>query len=443
MSTLTFHPARLHGSALIPPAKSEAHRALLLAALGQGPCRLPGFQPPLCDDTQAMVNGITALGAQVAQEADSLVVLPAPSPMKDAAQVHFHVYACAAALRMLIPVFLARGQAVRITMEEALSRRPQDAFAPLIQRLDAEMTLSPSKDGQPATLLLTGRMPAGDYEMDGTLSSQFSSGMLIALSHAATLAGAPSTLQVTRPIASRPYLDMTLLQMRQFDAPCVETDEGMFTLSPREKPNPKDYAVAGDWSQAAVLLCANAMGSAVQLRNLCAPKAEEPCLQGDSEILSVLRSMGLCVRKLKGELDVRCPSRARLLPMHQDCTGIPDLAPILALTCTQAWGCSVLTGVRRLRVKECDRLCATVELLTQLGARAEASEDGDTLTVHGPAALRGGFTADARSDHRIVMFLAAAALIADGPITVTGVEALDKSWPAFVQTYEALGGVIS
>ena len=103
------------------------------------------------------------------------------------------------------------------------------------------------------------------------------------------------------------------------------------------------------------------------------------------------------------------------MPARIDCSDIPDLAPILALTCTQARGVSTLTGVSRLRLKECDRLLATQELLAQLGAKADVSPDGDTLTVYGPARLRGGFTADARGDHRMVMLLAAAALIADGP----------------------------
>ena len=142
------------------------------------------------------------------------------------------------------------------------------------------------------------------------------------------------------------------------------------------------------------------------------------------------------------ELYAVCPSRAGLIPTEIDCTDIPDLAPILALTCTQAHGCSRLTGVRRLRLKECDRLNATAELLARLGARAEVSADDDSLTVYGPARLTGGFTADARGDHRVVMLLAAAALICEKPITVTGAEALNKSWPDFLDTYRALGGVI-
>ena len=130
----------------------------------------------------------------------------------------------------------------------------------------------------------------------------------------------------------------------------------------------------------------------------------------------------------------------RLIASVIDCSDIPDLAPILALTCSQADGISTLTGVSRLRIKESDRLLATQELLSQLGVQTEVSEDSDTLRVWGPVKLKGGFEADARGDHRLVMFLAAAALVADAPITVHGVECISKSWPGFIQTYQQLGG---
>ncbi len=440
MPSITFHPARLRGSALVPPAKSEAHRALLLAALGNGETRLNGFPPPLCDDTIAMMNGITALGASVRSEGTQLIVTPAPMPVLGETMVTCHVHACAAALRMLIPAFLARGQAVRFTMESALFKRPLDAFEPLIRRIGGHMTRTLAPEGGLASMEIEGRMPAGDYEIDGTQSSQFASGLLIALAHATDGQGRPaaSTLTVTRPIVSRPYLDMTLRLMERFHVSCNERDEGVFVISPAPDPSPREVDVTGDWSQAAVLLCINAMGGGVMVGNLC---AGGDCLQGDAYVLEVLARMGMRMYRTHGELYAVSPSHAGLMPVEIDCSDIPDLAPILALTCTQARGVSTLKGVGRLRLKECDRLNATRELLTQLGARVEVSGDSDTLTVYGPTCLKGGFEADARRDHRVVMLLAAAALICDQPITVHGVECIAKSWPGFLETYRALGGI--
>ena len=416
MASVTFSPARLHGSALVPPAKSEAHRALLLAAFSQKPCRLTGFPPPLCDDTYAMMNGITALGASVREEGSELFVTPIPADHPILPMVECDVHACAAALRMLIPAFLVRGQAVRFVMDKGLFKRPLDAFEPLMKQLGATMTRIPEFENSRAAVEITGHMPAGSYEMDGSKSSQFASGMLIALAQAA-----PSILHVTGPIVSRPYLDMTLSLMRHFGMAFTEEQEGVFALSPAAS-SPDTAAVAGDWSQAAVFLCMNAMGSGIAIQNL---HTGADGLQGDAHVVEVLSAM---------------QKDGRLIASEIDCSDIPDLAPILALTCSQADGVSTLTGVSRLRIKESDRLLATQELLGQLGVHSEVSADSDTLRVFGPVHLKGGFEADARGDHRLVMFLAAAALIADAPITVHGVECLNKSWPGFLDTYRKLGG---
>ena len=412
MASITFYPAHIQGSAMVPPAKSEAHRALLLAALGAGECCLTGFPPPLCDDTHAMINGVTALGAKVRHEGSVLMVTPAPAPVAGAPMVDCRVHACAAALRMLIPAFLVRGQAVRFLMEPALFRRPLDAFEPLMEKLGASMVRTP---GETCTVEISGFMPAGSYEIDGSRSSQFASGMLIALAHAQ--GDQPKNLTVTGPIVSRPYLDMTLSLMERFHVPYAETSEGVFDLSAPAQPSPGEAAVSGDWSQAAVLLCINAMGGKIDVENLT-----ENGTQGDARVVDVLASM------------------ADGNAVEIDCTDIPDIAPILALTASQLRGTSVLRGVSRLRIKESDRLAATQELLSKLGVSSDVQHGGDTLCVHGPAQLQGGFEADARNDHRLVMFLAAAALKCDKPITVHGVECISKSWPGFFTTYRQLGG---
>lgn len=422
MASVTFYPGRLRGAALVPPAKSEAHRALLLAAFSGRPCRLEGFPPPLCDDTHAMINGIAALGANVRAEGTALIVTPMPPKVAAKPVVDCQVHACAAALRMLIPAFLVRGQAVRFHMEPGLFRRPLDAFEPLIRGLGAILTRVPPDERGEALVELSGRMPAGSYTVDGSRSSQFASGLLIALAHAASAQGQPSRLEVSGPIVSRPYLDMTLALMRRFGIDVTEEEEGVFNFPPAFGSAPESVSIAGDWSQAAVLLCMNAMGSDITVQNLY---TGADGLQGDARVVAVLRAM-----RWDG----------RLVGTEMDCSDIPDLAPILALTCSQAQGVSTLRGVSRLRIKESDRLAATCELLAQLGVHTQVSEDGDTLFVHGPVRLTGGFEADARGDHRLVMLLAAAALIATGPITVHGAQCITKSWPGFVETYRQLGG---
>lgn len=439
MHTLTLSPARLQGQAQVPPAKSTVHRALISAALGQKPCLLTGFSMPLCDDIQATLNGIAALGACANLEENVIRVLPAPPVGKgQEPAVSCRVNACAASLRMLIPVFLARGQRVRLVMEPGLARRPLDAFVPLMERLGATITPVAEEDDLCA-LELNGFMPAGAYEIDGSRSSQFASGMLLALAHGLDeqRRPAPSTLTVTGPIVSRPYLDMTLNCLRLMGTEVQEESEGVFHLSPSEKPAADQMAMPGDWSQAAVLLCVDAMGGDVALEGMVLDGSDG---QGDARVAEVLCRMGLQLQTQGGLLRAIRPAEG-LRAAEIDCRNIPDLAPILALTCTQARGQSVLKGVSRLRIKECDRLEATCQLLGQLGAETQIQDEGDTLIVRGPVHFRGGFQADAWGDHRMAMFLAAAALICDQPISLTGWESVSKSWPGFWDTYRALGGM--
>jgi len=439
MATLTFHPAALSGSASVPPAKSQAHRALLLAALGATPCRLTGFAQPLCDDVQAMIAGARALGAKVDICEDTLFVTPDPAHLEPE-MVTCHVNACAAALRMLIPAFLVRGQKVRFTMEEGLFRRPQTAYDDLIHSVGGSIRRIPAQNGNPCAIEVEGRLPAGYYEIDGSQSSQFASGLLIALSHCRDERGelAPSTLQITGNIVSRPYLDMTLAQMRNFGLSFAEEIPGRFSLCPRCAPSPETAPVEGDWSQAAVLLCLSALGGKVSVANL-----HEDSVQGDKQVVNVLECMGLEKHVSNGEMTLLLPEGSKLKPVDVDCTSIPDIAPILALALSRAPGESVLRGVNRLTIKESDRLAATVETLAQLGTTVTVEDNNDVMHVFGGSPLRGGFEADARGDHRLVMLLAAAASAADSPITVHGVESITKSWPGFFETIKSLGGIIS
>ncbi|MBQ8149069.1 MAG: hypothetical protein IJ041_00985 [Clostridia bacterium] len=438
MSTAVFQPGRLCGTAPVPPAKSEAHRALLLAALGRTPVTLTGFPPPLCNDTLAMIDGVRGLGAAVEQRGDTLYVTPAPAPVPGRPMVDCHVHACAAALRMLIPAFLVRGQSVRFHLEPTLFRRPLDAFEPLIAGIGGTMERIPAGDDGLCQVIVTGWMKAGRYQIDGSGSSQFASGLLIALAHAMddTLTPAPAHLTVTGPIVSRPYLDMTLSLMRRFAVGYQETAEGEFDLTPRTGESPASVPVAGDWSQAAVLLCAGAVGQDVRVSGLI---SGETNTQGDAAIVDVLGLMGMTIEEQDGLLRAIRPLDG-LRPVHINCDNIPDIAPIIALTCATIPGASVLEGVARLRIKECDRLEATTALLAQMGVVTRIRDGGDTLVVYGGVPIRGGFEADVSADHRMAMLLAVAGSIADAPIVVRGVESLNKSWPGFLGSYEELRG---
>lgn len=442
MSAVTFRPARLHGETQAPPSKSEAHRALLLAALGRQPCVLTGFFGALCEDTQAMLSGVRALGAEARHIEGTLVVTPGARPVSTDEPITVDVRACAAALRMLLPALLARGVPARYVMDASLAKRPLDAYEELFASLPVRLERAEEPDGRVA-LTVRGALPAGEYTVDGGKSSQFGSGLMMALAHAVGEQGEPvgSRVRIRPPIASRPYLDMTLTMMGAFGCPVSELGGGSFRVSPCEKDNPPTLAVGRDYTQAAVWMVACALGASIGVEGLALPTEKRLAMQGDAVIFALLRQMGMAVRMGGGTLWVRCPSRAPLSPLHADVSRCPDLAPMLALCCTQAHGVSTLTGVENLRYKECDRLAAIRELLGALGARLSLSKDGSTLEIHGGQRLRGGAMLSCRGDHRMAMMLSIAATVCDGPITVTDAEALRKSWPDYLEAYRALGGL--
>lgn len=420
MERLVFSPARLHGAVSAPCSKSEAHRALLLAALGRGECRLTEFSGELCGDTQAMLRGIRALGADCVRDGGAIIVKPGGKPPEATADMG----ACAAALRMLIPAFAVKGLPCTLYMDDTLRLRPLAAFQAMSPK-----PFSVSVSGGEARV--SGSLSAGEYRIDGSVSSQFASGLLIALS---SIIGKESRVTVVPPIKSRSYLDLTLDMLAKFGARAEEKGGGVFTVYKEFADNPSHIALAGDFTQAAALLCAGAAGGGVIVEGL----TKESWKQGDCVIVDLLRRMGLRCRAEGDAVYASSPSRASIMPISADLSATPDIAPIVALLLTQARGVSVLSGLSALRYKECDRLLATSEILIALGANVARGED--TLTIIGGGRLRGGVTLDARGDHRMVMLIAVAAILCQKPVTLLGAEAVSKSWPSFLDAYRSLGG---
>ena len=242
------------------------------------------------------------------------------------------------------------------------------------------------------TIRCTGKLRAGDYSIDGSVSSQFITGLLFALS----LIDGKCSLEITGKVESKPYIDMTKAAMNLFDAPNYHT--------------PGTVCVEGDWSNGAFWLGAQALGNALDVQNL-APDSP----QGD-------RAAAVLLPALEEHIMI-------------DASDIPDLVPILAMVAAAKKG-SVFTNIQRLRIKESDRVASVIAMLEALGGKAESTED--TLTVHGTG-FTGG-TVDSHNDHRIAMAAAIAATVCRSPVTILGAEAVNKSYPKFWEEYHRLGG---
>lgn len=342
------------------------------------------------------------------------------APVSETSPLKLDVGESGSTLRFLLPVLLALGIDAEITMHGRLPERP---LAPL-DRLLRDRGIIPERRAD--TLTIRGKLPAGNYEIDGGVSSQFVSGLLFAL----PLADGDSTLRVTGHAESVPYIRLTLDALRRFSVNVREEEGGTLFRIPGNRPyhSPENTVipVGGDWSGAAFYLAAGAVGNTpVTVTGL-----DRESAQGDRAILPLLRKMGARC-EVSGDRVTVFPSR--LCALEADASDIPDLVPVLAVLGACADGITVLHGVGRLRIKESDRLAAVRELLGTLGVTVGISEDSETLTVTGNRGGITGGTVSSFGDHRIAMSAAVAALAASSPVTVTDAGAVGKSAPDFFE----------
>ena len=418
---MTFFPAPLKGTVAAPASKSEAHRRMICAGLTRGATTLTGFMESA--DMAATARCLKALGAKVEQGEKTLTITgyakkPCKLPVLDCGE-------SGSTLRFFVPIALAMAKGGVFRMHGRLGQRPMDVYRDLFVPRGVRWRMGVGCDGA-AELTVKGELEAGHYVMPGNVSSQFVSGLMFAL----PLLEEDSTLTVQPPVESAGYIRMTLEALTQSGIVMEEIVPFSWRIPGNQQYKAQDGHLAGDYSQAAVLACAGAMGHEVTVTHLA-----KETTQGDRAVLKHLAALGAKVQENASGVTV---TAEKLTGTTLDMADCPDIAPILALTCQLAEGESRLTGCGRLRLKECDRLAATVEVLNVLGGNAKA--EGDTIAVQGVKQLKGGVTLPDYNDHRMVMLGAIAASVAQEPVTVTGVQALNKSWPEFVNVYKELGG---
>ena len=416
-----FHPCHLNGRIAAPASKSEAHRRMVCAGMSDGEVQLTGYMESA--DMAATQRCLTALGAEVKASGDTLsvrgnAVKPGFMPVLDCGE-------SGSTLRFFVPLAMTVAGGGVFRMHGRLGSRPMDVYRDLFVPHGAEWRMAAGADGT-AELTIYGGLEPGRYELPGNVSSQFVSGLLFAL----PLLEGDSTLTVKPPVESAGYIRMTIKAIAESGIRLEETAPFTWHIPGFQRYHAPSGSLHGDYSQAAVLLCAAALGHDVAVTGLAADS-----IQGDRAVLAHLAALGASVDEQDSGIIVRGGDlRGAVLDMH-DC---PDIAPMLALVCQLAKGESRLTRCGRLRLKECDRLEATVSILNRLGGNARI--EGDDIVIQGVDKLRGGVTLEDYNDHRMVMLATIAASVAQEPVTVQGVEALNKSWPEFLKVYEELGG---
>ncbi len=408
----------ISGEVSLIGSKSHIHRLLICAALADDVTEISGVT--MSKDIAATVRCLRAFAADIEESDGVLRIKPYKEIKKNA------VLDCGesgSTLRFLLPVACAVGADAEFTGQGRLADRPLSPLYELLAENGASLTAQGS-----FPLSTSGKFEKKEIEIDGSVSSQFVSGLLFA---APLMGGA--RIKVTGKVESAPYIGMTVNAMRQFGVRVEECSPYFFEISGKYKACGKLNA-EGDWSNAAFWLVAAAISHS---RDFSVENLNIDSLQGDKAIVSLLEEVGALFEQ--NEAGLRLASAGKIKPISVDAAQIPDLVPILAVLACSAEGDTEIYNAARLALKESNRLQSVTDMIKALGGSIDMHPDG--LTVHGKGRLSGG-TVDAQNDHRIAMSAAVAALICDGPVLINGAEAVEKSYPAFFEEMKSKGMVV-
>jgi len=415
---IEFQPGKLVGTIQPPRSKSYMQRCCAAALLHRGTTII--HFPAHSEDDEAALQLIQDLGAVViARDERQLVIYSSGIPQANSL---LHCGESGLSARLFAPIIALSNQTIHFHAKGSLLHRPMDELIVCMQQLGVSVE---SQQGK-FPLVIKGPIKPTALTVSGAVSSQFITGLLFALSSAAT---EPIVLTVT-DLKSRPYVDMTLSVLAQFGKPVQELDGGKYLIQPKmfQTKESIEVTIPCDWSSAANWFVGAAINGSIQLNGML-----EGTAQADEKILTVLQSWQ-CV-DWQEQLCMVHKATTRLA-FEVDLTNAPDLFPILTILAATAQGTSKLTGLHRLLHKESNRKDSIIDMLERLGVSCHV--DGDSLVVTGVIYFRSSSFPDYK-DHRMVMAVAIASVNAEGVLTVEGAEAVRKSYPDFFNDLSSLG----
>ena len=391
---------KLMGSVAAPPSKSFAHRALICAALSDGVSEITGISDS--DDIAATKGCIKALGADISRKDDNTLIITGHGKNINPNGI-YNCHESGSTLRFMMPVSILKKGTATLYGTKRLVSRGVGVYNELLGEKNVDISLFEDK------IEISGLLTSGNYKMPGNISSQFATGMLLAL----PLTGFTSTLEITPPVESRKYIDITIDIMRRFSAYVEEKQKNLFTVHPINSYTPANVQIEGDWSNAAFFLALKSLGNDVEVSSL-----NKNSLQSD---------------RVCEELFSRLDEKDSTI----DVSGCPDLAPILFSVAAAKNG-ALFTGTKRLAIKESDRAACMAEELLKFGIKCEI--DDNSLKVLPGNIRRPNAELCGHNDHRIVMSLSVLSTITGG--TITGAEAINKSFPDFFERLCTLGAKV-
>lgn len=408
----TILKGRIAGSITAPASKSYAQRAVAAALLAGGETTLTHLD--LCNDTRAALDVARRLGASVSHEGTTYTIRGGLNPVS----TKLNIGESGLATRLFTPIASLCHMPITINGEGSILRRPIEMMEEPLQALGVEVI----SNGGYLPISVKGPMRGGEIHVDGSLSSQFITGLLMAL----PLSPNDTVLHVEN-LKSRPYVDMTIDLAARFGVAIEHNNYEQFYIAGGQHYTPCTYNIEGDWSGASCLLVAGATAGGITIRNL-----NHISLQADLAIIEALARAGAEIITTNSSVTVHGG------PLHAfefDATDCPDLFPALAALAASCEGTSVLTGTQRLTYKESNRAETIAEVFGRLGIGVDLSEENTMRITGGPVSSA---VVDSHNDHRIAMAAAVAALSSDDSVVIEGADAADKSYPNFWNDLDTL-----
>lgn len=417
---VTINPEGFRATTVqVPPSKSMAHRAMLAAALSHGTSRVSNLV--FSQDMEATLGAVTLLGAKVQRGVDYVEITGNGGEFPTVTEV---VDCCesGSTLRFLIPLFTHSNCPVRFTGRGRLMERPQGVYESLFR----EKGLSFQQEGK--ELCISGQFQGGAFTIDGSVSSQFITGLLFTL----PLLQEDSTLHITEPFESRSYVDLTLQVLEDFGVSTTWADENTLCISGKQQFLSRDYVVEGDCSQAAFWAVLGAVTGCVKVGGI-----RPDTKQGDRVIFHLLEEAGAkCVAE-SGCYDYQ---QSQLSGIDIDLADCPDLGPILMVMGLFAEGETKIYNAGRLRVKESDRIASMESEIRKMGGKIRV--EGDTIYLE-QSSLSPSAMLVSHNDHRIAMAMSVAAVASGLTVTLAEAESVNKSYPDFFQVLSSCGVTVT
>jgi 3-phosphoshikimate 1-carboxyvinyltransferase len=391
---------------LAPPSKSFAQRAILAAALNSEATTL--FNIGQSDDVQHILKIAQQLGAEVTQTDTGVDVRGVQNEISR----KLNCGESGLGVRLTAPIVANYGGDFYVSGEGSLMNRPMHGIVDALSQLRVKCE---SNNGH-LPLEISGRLKGADIEIDGSLSSQYLSGLLMAL----PLAEEDSIIHV-KELNSIPYIDITLEVLKDFNIEIENNNYETFYMEGRQEyKSPEKYSIEGDWSGAAFWIVFGAISNTIEISGL-----NKKSVQADRMVLDALKCAGGKYEWINDKLII---TKSDLKPFEFDATNCPDLFPILVTLAASIEGISCIKGVNRLKHKESDRGIVLQKEFAKLGLKTEI--EGDLLRIHGTGELTSN-TVNSNNDHRIAMCLAIAAVLTKNGVEITDASAINKSYPNF------------